>query len=148
MDLTVMNGLRLKLAADSTGNDTVAGSLYHARVGLYQAQMTLNENMVKATIDSNSATFSGYGADTVTWGSPTIADDGAIEVLGTCPAWMPSDTVTTNNIWGLYAWCSDNTLAFAGQFDSAPLAMEGPLDQITVTLRYRPDAEVPVVVIS
>lgn len=148
MDLTITNALRLKLAADSTGNDTASGSLYHMRAGLYRTVTPNTPDSVKGDFDSSSATFTGYGADTISWQPPTIADDGAIECLGSLPAWMPSDTVTPNTIAGLYCWCVDNTLAFSGQFDNQPIGMTGPLDQLTVTLRYRPDASVPTVVIS
>lgn len=148
MQLTIMDSAKIDMVSDSTGNATTGGTFYHAMCGLYQTNLTITPSMVKADIDSSSATFAGYGADTITWGAPTRSDDGFIESIGTMPAFRPTDSVTPNNIWGLYVWDRADNLIFAGPFDNAPLPMASPLDQITQTLRYRPDATIPVVVIS
>lgn len=134
MQLTEYQASQLARAAAD-----VADYLLAMKVDLYQSDIVITPDTLLATFTAAVATFTGYAQKTVTWATPTIADDGTVEVIGTVPKWQPTDAATPNVIYGIY--CTEavgGALLFAGRFETAPLPMGSALQQITITLRYRP----------
>jgi hypothetical protein len=140
MDLFDFPAVDLGSASMMTGTSTVTTGLYHAKIRLYQTDLAIDKNLTLATLNSASATFAGYGDQTITWAAPSIAEDGTIEAIGTTPAYRPTDAVTPNNIFGLYLVNQNGDLMFAGRFDGAPVPLVNTLSQLTVTLRFRPQS--------
>lgn len=130
--------------------DDVAGSLAGSKLGLYKVATDINQDTLLATMVTNKATFTGYVKTALVWGAPSIADDGTVEVVAAPLPFRPTDSLGGDQaMWG--CWIEDTTAAvlqFAGQFDGAPLPMNGPLDAMLVTVRYRPASKSLVVVIS
>lgn len=144
MELTEFQASQLARAADD-----IAGYLDGLKVDLYQTAIAFGPTTPLATFTAAVCTYTGYAQGVVTWSTPTLADDGTVEVLGTLPVWRPTDGVTPNVAWGIYAHSGvGSVLYFAGQFDGAPLPMQSALQQITVTLRYRPATRTLAVVVS
>lgn len=145
MDLIESTDSLLARAADD-----VAGTLAGAKVHMYETDLTLEPTLPSlADFVAAVATYTGYAAATITWGTPSIADDGTVEVVGTVPAFRPSADVAGKSVWGI--WITDTTsatLLFAGQYDEAPLPMAATTDEILLVVRYRPADTSLVVVIS
>jgi hypothetical protein len=130
--------------------DSIAGSLLTPTVDLYQSDVALNPWPGDAALIAAVATFAGYAQGIVTWGTPSQADDGTYEVVGTMPVWRPSDSVTPNNIYGCYfrETGGGGTINLAARFDNAPLPMDSALRTITVVIRYRPQTDTLVISVS
>lgn len=139
MNLFDFPAVDLGSASFMTGSTTVTTGLYHAKIRLYQTDLAIDKNLTLAVLNSNSATFAGYGDQTITWAAPSISEDGIVEVIGTTPAYRPSDGVTPNNIFGIYIINQNGDLMFVGRLDAAPVPLVNALSQLTVTLRHRPE---------
>lgn len=127
----------------------IAGYLLGIKANLYQTPVAISQSTPLSAFTAAVATFTGYTAHVVTWDTPSVADDGTVEVLGSFVAWRPTDGVTPNVIWGVYITDGAGALLyFAGQFEDAPLPMGGALDQITIVMRYRPADKSLIVTIS
>jgi hypothetical protein len=127
------------VALDATGSSSFAAGAFDGLiVDLYQDDITPTRTTPLSTYTAAIADYDGYGSASVTWGLPSRADDGTIEVLGTVAEFRPSGSDTPNTIFGLYTTLGDGSLGFAARFDNAPVPMNDALNQITVTLRYRP----------
>src|SRR5690242_7319844 len=104
---------------------TTAGALLAAKIDLYKTDVTITPNNVLTDFNAHVADFTGYAQGTITWNTPTIADDGTVEVIGTVPMWAPTDAVHPNMIYGCYITLAvGGALAYAGRFDTAPVPME------------------------
>lgn len=130
--------------------NVIAGELATATVHLGQVNQVIDRNTTKADLTPNEADFDGYAAGTVTWLTPSIADDGNVEVVGTVPEFRPTGSTTPNSIYTLWVLSAvtGTPLCFAAMFDNAPLGMGSTSDSILVTLRFRPQNGGLVVVIS
>jgi hypothetical protein len=119
--------------------DDTAGILTGALLGLYQAPIDINQSNVLATFTAAVATYNTYAAQVIVWGTPSVAIDGTVESVGAQLIFRPTDAVTPNSIWGVYITdTSGAILLFAGQFDEAPVNLNGTLDQLAINVRYRP----------
>lgn len=144
MDLFEYQALTIARALDD-----VAGSLDGAKVWLYKAALPVDGSTPLATFVTNKADYTGNGSGDITWLDPSVADDGTVEVVGTVPEFRPTDDVTPNDIWGVYITNgAGDALYWCGQFDDPPLPMNGPLNSIIVTVRYRPASDSIVVTVS
>jgi len=123
-----------------SATDTIAATLAGVKLHLGQSNLVPDRNSTLAALHAGEATFDGYAAQSVTWSTPSRADDGAIEVVGTVPEFRPTGAVTPNSI---YYWYLTDTAAtalyLAAGFDSPPLPMGSTLDAIVITLRWRPN---------
>lgn len=130
--------------------DSIAGSFAGLLADLYQADVPLSPWPGDAALTAQVATFAGYAQGVITWGTPSQADDGTYEVVGTFPVWRPSNAVTPNNIYGIYFTEAGmgGGLMGAARFDNAPLPMTNALQTITVVLRYRPQTGSIVISVS
>lgn len=140
MDLIATQHLTVKCLEGAIGDtsSTAKGFLDSMKVRLFQTDLTPDANTPLGTLNSASATFNGYAEKTVTWADPSIADNGGVESLGILSEWRPTGSDTPNNIYGLYSLTGDGSLGLVGRFDEAPIPMGSVLDQLTVTLRFRP----------
>jgi len=143
MDLTNTTKFELALALLATD---VGGTLAGAKVRLF-----INDALpVPASVvgDFDPATYTGHADKTITWLTPSIADDGHVEVIGTVPEFRPTDAVTPNTVFGAIIIDAGPVMLLGGRFDDAPLPMESALDSIVITVRYRPDDQSIAVVVS
>jgi hypothetical protein len=138
MDFISNDSFTIVAALDTTAVGSATGPLVGAVVRLFQANITPDKETSLATLNADSCTFVGYAEKAITWQLPSIADDGAVEVVGTTTQFRPTNSVTPNSAYGAYIVSAAGDLAFAGRFDGAPLPMADAQDQITVTVRYRP----------
>lgn len=149
MELVGNDHIDVLVATDATSDVSFTmGALSGMKIDLYQADITPARDTDLQTYLDGIADYSGYAQGDVTWGVPARADDGAIEVLGTTDVFKPNASTVGNNIFGLFTTLSDDSLGFAARFDNPPIPMGDTLDQITVTLRYRPTDGGLVAVIS
>jgi len=141
---------QISQTARATGDTVGAGApLLAATVNLYQAQIDFNMDTPLATFTAAVATFDGYAAKTITWQAVSVADDGTVECVGTISAFRPTGSVTSNVIWGCYITNSaGDTLLAAAEFDNPPIPMDGALDTINITIRFRPASQTIGVVVS
>jgi hypothetical protein len=139
MELVGNEHLDVLTATDATGSSSfAAGALDGLVVRLYQDDITPTRVTPLSTYTAAEADYDGYLPGDCTWGVPSRADDGTVEVLGAVPEFRPMSSDTPNTIFGLFTELGDGSLGFAGRFDNAPIPMGDALDQITLTLRYRP----------
>jgi len=118
-------------------------------IDLYKAPIAYVPTTPLATFTAQTADFVGYAQGTVTWSLPTVAQDGTVEVVGALPIWRPTNAVTPNLIYGFFATLAvGGDLAFFGQFDLAPLLMQSALNQLEMTVRYRPATSSIVVTVN
>lgn len=122
------------------GDDAIAATLAGVLVGLFQTDITVDRDTTLAELVAGIATFDGYAQEVVTWGPATINDAGEIEFQGLVGEFRPTGSVTPNTIYGYYVQVpgGGGALLFAGRFDNPPLPMGSTLDNIIVTLRWRP----------
>lgn len=129
--------------------DAIAATLAGALVGLTKAQVAVNRSTTKAALEAVKCTYTGYAPEVITWGIPTRADDGVIEVVGSVGVFAPTDAAAPNDAWAVYIYgAAAGPLMFAAQFPGAPLPMQSALDQITILVRYRPATGSIAVVVS
>jgi hypothetical protein len=130
--------------------DDIAGSMAGCKLGLYKTQLDINQNRVLADFVAAKATFTGYVKTALVFDDPSISDDGFVEAVAGALPFRPTDSLGGNQI--MYGcWIEDSTAAilmFAGQFDEPFPPMNGPLDSLQVTVRYRPADKSLVVVVS
>jgi hypothetical protein len=132
--------LDVTVAGDATGSTSFAyGGLHLLTVRLFQDDLTPTRETPLDVYEAAEADYPGYAAGNCSWGVPSRADDGTIEVLGVVPEFRPTDGSNPNTIFGLFSVLGDGSLGFAGRFDDAPFPMGDHLDQLTITLRFRPD---------
>lgn len=121
------------------GGDAVAATLGAPVLKLFQVDLTPDRDTTLAILDAAEADYVGYVPPTPTWSAATISDDGEIEYQATAPEFRPTNGVTPNSIYGWYLTnTAENALLFCGRFDGAPLPMVSALDNIIITLRWRP----------
>lgn len=128
---------------------TTAGGLVAGLIDLYQTPIAITQLTPLATFTAAVATYVGYAQGVITWALPSVSVDGNVEVVGTVPVFRPTNAVTPNQIYGAYITLAvSGDLAFAAQFDTAPLPMISNLDLIELTVRYRPASQSLIVYIS
>lgn len=133
---------------DRAGDD-VAGFLAGCKLCLYQNVIDIGPGNTHADFVANVANFAGYAKAALVYDTPSVADDGTVEVVTHALTFRPSDATVPNVIWG--CWIEDSTAAilyFAAQFDGAPLPMQNALQQIIVTVRFRPASDTLVITVS
>lgn len=137
-------------------NDTFESSILSALIAedglLDGAQLALFQNNVVATrarpIDQYTvATYSGYAIGAVTWLGLRKADDGAMELVGTVPEFIPNANTVGNTIYGALLLDAGNALVAAGNLDVAA-EMRATTDSIIITVRVRLTASGLGVVVS
>lgn len=141
----------LRASIDTTSDGTLMTPHYlkAALVHLCKVDVDINPLTALATFVAGECDFTGYTAAVITWSTPTLGDDNSIEVIGTVPIFLPTDSVTPNTVYCM--WITETTSAqlfFAGRFDDAPIPMGGTLNSLLLTVRYRPATKTVVVAIS
>lgn len=129
--------------------DEIDGHLAGAKLGLFVGAVDITQARVLADFTAAKATYTGYVKQAITWLEESVADDGTVEVVGTVPQFRPTDAVAPNMIAG--CWIEDAAASdwyYAGYFDNQPLPMNGILDAMLVTVRYRPRSGTFAVVVS
>lgn len=133
----------------SQATDHLAAGLMGAKAGLYNQNIPVTPTTTLAALVAALPVFTGYATKAITWGTPSIADDGTVEVLGTLAAWAPTDAVNPDTIFGAYICDSTSTnLLQGGLFVGAPLPMIDTTSRILLTLRYRPGAGPSLMVVT
>lgn len=149
MQLIETQASQLARALSDTNAVATAGYLNAAKINTYQEEVALSPTTTNAELLALVNDYAGYLEGTITWQVPVIADDGTVEVIGTCPVWRPTDGTDPEVSWGLWISNAGTTVAyFMGQFDGAPLSMADANNSISVVIRYRPATNSMVVVIS
>jgi hypothetical protein len=109
-----------------------------ATVHLFASNTPVNRDTIKADLLAGEAAFTGYAMKTVTWGTPARSSDGQIEMTGIMTAWRPTDAVTPNTVYALWlAKLTSGDVLGVATFDN-PVPMQDALDELIVTLRFRP----------
>lgn len=149
MDLIATPTLDLAVGLHCTGDDTTGGPLNDALVRLYAASIDISDTTTLATLNADSATYQGYGDGTITWNTPSVNEDGLVEVIGTMAIFRPTGDDSPNNIWGLYVIGAD-TMAplLLGEFNEPPIPMVDASSLIQITLRWRPNTTGVAAVVS
>lgn len=130
--------------------DDIAGYLTGVKVGLTQSAVNIDEGTTLAELTAAVATYTGYASVTVVWDDPSVADDGTVEVTSEEIVFRPTAPTTIGNqVYNLYIVNTGGTiLYFAVLLSTAPIPMESNLDQLKVTLRYRPATNSVAVLVS
>jgi len=139
--LTVSTLLEFPASQELRANADVllAGYLLIAKLHLGQTALAITDATTKAALDGQEATYNTYAAQVLVFGVATVNQAGQVEVLAAPLTFVPTDGVTPNNIWNLWITNNANTvLLFAGQLDTAPVALNSPLNSLELTVRYRP----------
>jgi hypothetical protein len=97
--------------------------------------------------DLTDATYSGNGDEAITWGVPSISDDGVPEVIGIAGEFRPTAETVQNTIFGAAVLDAADGLLKSCRFDQA-VPMMNTRDSLTLTVRLRLQTEGLVVVIS
>lgn len=130
-------------------NDDIAGYLADAEIGLYKGPVPLAEATTKTDVTTVEANYDGYAIANIDWQSPSIADDGEVEVVGIVPEFRPSGANVENEIYGCYIQANgDGEMYFFGNLDDAPVTMSDTNDALILTVRYRPGSESLTVTVS
>lgn len=133
MDLVSTQVLDLDICQDVT--TAVTGSLIGAEVNLFTNDVVPVRQSVAGDFDA--PTYTGNGAEAVTWLAPSIADDGTVEIVGTVGEFRPTDAVTPNDVFGFTIENAGGDLLQAARFENGPLPMRSALNAILLTLRFR-----------
>lgn len=87
--------------------------------------------------DYTLATYDGYASEAITWSAATLADDGAIETVGTVGEFRPTGATTENTIKGFLHRNAGGDILGGGTFVGEGLPMNSVLDSIIVVPRIR-----------
>jgi hypothetical protein len=118
---------------------TNPGVLFGAKVHLGQTNIPVDANVPYATLAGQEATYATYLAQALTWDVPSTAADNTVESVSTPLVFRPTDSVTPNAVYNVWLSNAGSTAwYYAGQIVGAPLPMASALDQIIVTIRFRP----------
>lgn len=125
------NGLDALNLADQIA---VGGAYNGAKVQLYMNDVVPARNKVRG--DYTNAVYDGAAQGAITWGTPSIADDGTPEVIGTVPAFKPTGAVTSCVVFGGVIVSGADALLSAFRA-TAPVPMASANDVYIVTIRLR-----------
>lgn len=142
---------QLARAAVDVGTNVgpIAGPLNAAKLHLGQSDLAIDGNTPYATLSGQEADYDGYAAQSLVWGTPVTAADGTVEVVATVLTFAPTGDTVSNSIYN--AWVSNTggtVWYFAAPIVDGPLPMESALDQMKVTIRYRPATQTLMVTIA
>lgn len=144
MEMTVVNGIQTAMLAAFKAAE---GLLDGAELALYQND--LSPTAVTVIGDIDEADFSGYAREAITWGDPSISEDGHIEMIGVAGEFRPTASTVQNDIYGGYILTDGGALFAAGRIDDAPEHMGSTSNVMLLTVRVRLDPlGVPTVVIT
>lgn len=110
------------------------GLLDGAVLGLYSNDAEITDNNVRG--DFTDATYSGNGDEAITWGVPSLSDDGEPEVVGVVGEFRPNAATVGNVIHGAMLLDDADGLLMALPFDDE-VNMNGTLDSLILTVRVR-----------
>jgi hypothetical protein len=128
-----------RAANDVNVGTTNPGVLYAAKVHLGQSNLAIDPATAYAALSAQEATYTGYTAEALTWDVPTTSADNTVESVSTPIVFRPSDAVVDNAIYNVWISNTGSTAwYYAGQVAGGPLPMASALDQIIVTIRFRP----------
>jgi len=119
--------------------DYIAGGLAGAEIHLFQNNIVFDPSTVEIG-DLTEATYVGYAAIALTFGVPSVSDDGNVESICTAQVWRPTNSVTPNTIYGFFIDDGAGVLLAGGTFDTGGLPMNSALDVINTVVRFRMDS--------
>lgn len=112
---------------------------------LFMNDITPDRDTVRG--DLTDATYTGNGDEAITWGVPSVADDGVPEVVGIAGEFRPTGSAVQNTIFGAAIVNATDGLLKCCRFPT-PIAMAGTQDSIILTVRLRLEGEGLVIIIS
>jgi len=127
--------------------DYIAGGLAGAEIHLFQNNIIFDPSTVVIG-DLDEATYVGYLAIALVFGTPSVSDDGNVESICTAQVWRPTNAVTPNDIYGFFIDDGAGLLLAGGTFDEGPYPMNSALDVINTVVRFRMDSTGSVSVVS
>lgn len=136
---------------NDTGPNTgpLAGILAGNKIHLGKTNLGITPATTYAELTAQSAGFGGYTATAIVWDVPSTAADGTVEVVSTPVVFRPTDASENDSIYNV--WLSDSGSTewhFAAALVGAPFPMGNDLDQMIVTIRFRPATGTLAVVIA
>lgn len=140
--MTVFEQFVVDMIDHTTGQDTFTplGS-GNATLGLYNTPIVITSETPLSTFQSASMTFHGYSPTALSWEAASLNEAGAPESIGNTHQFRPTDSVVDEQAYGVYCW-NAHGLCFAGPFVNGPYPMATALNQVTVTPRFQPVAQV------
>lgn len=127
----------------------VAGILNTAKVRLGKASIPITPATTYAALAAQEADFTGYAAQALTWDVPNTASDGTVECVSTPLVFRPTDAVVDDSIYNVWVSNTGGTAWYlAGAIVGGPIPMANALDQMIVTIRFRPATQSLCVIIS
>lgn len=143
------NHLDLQIAVLGTDTTGTEGYLKSMTVRLTKEDIDIQKDTPLADLVAAEADYDGYGAETVTFNAPSVADDGTVEVIGIIPEFRPTGSTTPNTVFNFFGVAvGDSSLALMGRFDGEGIPMGETTDAIVLTLRYRPSQAFDGVIVS
>jgi len=127
--------------------DYIAGGLTGAEIHLFQNNLVFDPATTEIT-DLVEATYGGYAALALTFGVPSVSDDGNVESICTAQVWRPTNSTTPNTIYGYFIDDGAGVLLAGGTFDTGGLPMNSALDVINTVVRFRLDSTGSVSIVS
>jgi hypothetical protein len=125
----------------ATGSSSVsAGYLFEAKLKLINSSsITLNPSTTWGSVSASIGGYDGYADGSLTFGAPSQADAGNIEVVSNLTIFRPTDSTNPQSMWGaVITDLGSSSVLFAAPFDDPPLPMNSALDQIQMSIRYNP----------
>src|SRR5262245_13332354 len=101
-------------------------------VMLFENDIVVDRDTIRA--DLTDALYSGNGDEAITWGVPSVSDDGFAEVIGTAGEFRPNATTVGSTIFGAAIVSDTDALQKCANFDD-PIEMRSTLDSIVLTVR-------------
>ena len=132
MDMVFNNAAQLAMLA--AWIDT-GGLLDGAKMKLFKNNYVPIETSLIANF--TLCDFTGYAAEVITWGDPSVSDDGTPEVIGSLAEFRPTGTAVANDVYGAILTMGDDTYLAGAQLDDAPEVMQDTLNQLSLVARVR-----------
>lgn len=145
--MTLLEFQASQLARAAADILAVSGPLHGVLCNLGQTNLAITQATTLAELVAQVATYDGYANQAVVWGTPVVNQAQIVEVVATALVFTPTGSVTPNSIYN--AWITDSGathLYYAGTLDAAPVGLSSPLNQLELTVRYRP--AVPSIVVE
>lgn len=149
LELIATQDCDIDVGASAISHAAAAGKLDLVNIQLNKAGTVLDRDTAKATIDGLIADYDGYADGVVTWSAATKSDDNKLEYQGTTTEFRPTGAVANNNIGSIAVYNTAKTkVYFVANIEGPGMPMRNTLDNIRVTLAWRPSSQSLCLIIS
>jgi hypothetical protein len=126
---SLLNEIAALVGASSLGLGNASVALITAPFVMTPGQFNFN--------GLTEANFDGYARQAAAFaGTPFIDENGIYTIQGGAKVFQPSDTITSNTVYGYVLTGSSSSTVMGGEVFNAPIPLTGPTTALTIIPRF------------